>query len=79
MITGTAGEPEARRACTLARDIPHVLVLHVNALNAIALAPLLAALTREWRFVSLRDALTDPVYRHAVPPSDIGVTLLEAI
>ena len=72
-------EEEARRACTLARDIPHVLVLHVNALNATALAPLLAALTREWRFVSLRDALTDPVYRRAVPPSDIGVTLLEAI
>jgi peptidoglycan/xylan/chitin deacetylase (PgdA/CDA1 family) len=72
-------EEEARRACTIARDIPHVLVLHVNALNATAFAPLLAALAPEWEFVSLRDALADPFYRQTVPPSGIGVTLLEAI
>lgn len=67
------------RARAFAPYIPHILVLHVNATNAIALAPLLAALARKWAFVSLRDALADPFYRRVVPPSDIGVTLLEAM
>lgn len=72
-------EEEAQRAYERARDIPHILVLHVNALNAIALAQVIANLQRQWRFVSLRDALAHPIYQRIVPPSHIGRTLLEAI
>lgn len=46
------------------RDIGQVLLLHANALAADYLDTLLSALeARGWRFVSLEEALSDPVYR----------------
>lgn len=45
------------------RDVAQVLLLHANALAADHLDALLAAIeARGWRFVSLADALDDPVY-----------------
>ncbi|HJL19007.1 MAG TPA: polysaccharide deacetylase family protein [Sandaracinaceae bacterium LLY-WYZ-13_1] len=46
------------------RDVAHVLLLHANALVADHLGALLDALAeRGWRFVSLEEAMRDPVYR----------------
>ena len=46
------------------RDVAQVLLLHANALAADHLDVLLAAIeARGWRFVSLAEALADPVYR----------------
>lgn len=63
------------------RAIPHVLLLHANALAADHLDPLLAALAREgFGFVTLDAALADPVYaepdRYAGP---IGLSWLYRI
>ena len=45
------------------REIPQVLLLHANALNADHLAPLLDRLeARGYRFVDLESALEDPAY-----------------
>jgi peptidoglycan/xylan/chitin deacetylase (PgdA/CDA1 family) len=53
------------------RDIPHVLLAHVNRLNADLLADLLARLrARGWTFVPLREALADPAY--ATPDRYVG-------
>lgn len=47
----------------LGRDIKHVLLLHANALNADHGAAMLDRLAAEgWRFISLDEALADPVY-----------------
>lgn len=47
----------------LGRNLPHVLLLHANRLNAEALDPLLTALAeRGYEFVSLETALEDPAY-----------------
>lgn len=60
----------ARRARTtaldrLGRDVPHVLLLHANQLNADQLDRLLSMLVAEFeaRFITLDQALADPVYR----------------
>jgi len=46
------------------RPIKHILLLHANDLNADNIDALLKVLTdRGYRFVSLEDALTDPVYQ----------------
>jgi len=46
------------------RDVSHVLLLHANRINAAALERVLASLAGAgFRFVSLKDALLDPVYR----------------
>lgn len=45
------------------RAIPHVLLVHANALNADWLCPLFDALRdRGYRFIALDEALQDPVY-----------------
>lgn len=52
----------------LGREIPHVLLIHANALNADHLDPLLDMLEeRGYRFVTLEEALKDPAY--ALPES----------
>jgi peptidoglycan/xylan/chitin deacetylase (PgdA/CDA1 family) len=53
------------------RDIAHVLLLHVNALNADRFGALADALVRRgYRFVPLAEALEDPVYR--LPDEFVG-------
>jgi peptidoglycan-N-acetylglucosamine deacetylase len=47
----------------LGRPIKHVLLLHMNYLNALYLDELLARLrSNGWSFVTVEEALTDPVY-----------------
>jgi peptidoglycan/xylan/chitin deacetylase (PgdA/CDA1 family) len=47
----------------LGRDIKHVLLLHVNALNADHAGAMLDRLASDgWRFVTLDEAQSDPVY-----------------
>ena len=53
------------------RDVRQITLLHVNRLAADHLGEVLAALEeRKWRFISLSDALADPVY--ALPDSYVG-------
>jgi peptidoglycan/xylan/chitin deacetylase (PgdA/CDA1 family) len=53
------------------REIPQILLLHVNALNADRFGALAEALRRRgYRFVSLAQALEDPVYR--LPDEFVG-------
>ena len=47
-----------------AREIPQILLVHANELNASYLQPLLAALRdRGYRFIDLETALKDPAYQ----------------
>jgi peptidoglycan/xylan/chitin deacetylase (PgdA/CDA1 family) len=55
-------EPLARRY--FGRDIPHILLIHANPLNAECLPAMLTAMLRRgYGFVSLEDALRDVAYR----------------
>jgi len=46
------------------REIPHVMLLHVNRLNADVIEEVLKIFERKkYRFVSLSDALSDPAYK----------------
>ena len=55
---------EAQSRTLLGRDIPHVLLLHANALNADHLDRLLAMLlARGYRFAPLDEVVRDPAYR----------------
>jgi peptidoglycan-N-acetylglucosamine deacetylase len=55
---------EKRTREVLGRDIPHVLLLHQNALNADRLDELLTMLERRgYRFITVDEALRDPAYR----------------
>jgi hypothetical protein len=57
---------EAQARAIAGREIPHVLLLHANALNAATLDPLLARLRRRgYRFVPLDEAVRDVAYRMA--------------
>ncbi|MFQ5607372.1 MAG: polysaccharide deacetylase family protein [Candidatus Zixiibacteriota bacterium] len=48
----------------LKRPVKHILLLHANRLNALFLGDLLTALEEfGYRFITLRNALKDPVYR----------------
>jgi len=50
----------------LGRPVPHVLLLHANALTADALPEVLRALRADgWTFAPLGEVLADPVYRAA--------------
>ena len=47
------------------REIPQILLIHANALNADALPDLLTVLRiRGYQFIALAQALADPAYRH---------------
>lgn len=48
----------------LARDMPHILLIHANELNARFLDPLLKRLASQgWHWVSLAEAAGDPAYQ----------------
>lgn len=59
------------------RDVAHVLLVHANTINRDYLGPIMDVLAaRGFAFVSLEDALRDPLYRREAPPSDEGGSLL---
>ena len=65
----------------LGREIPHILLIHMNRINADCLDELLTHLENAgWRFISLEEALADAVYdmpdRYTGPK---GVSWLERI
>jgi peptidoglycan/xylan/chitin deacetylase (PgdA/CDA1 family) len=54
---------EGRSRALLGRELPQVLLLHANALNADSYAALVAALrARGYRFITLDEAMRDPAY-----------------
>jgi hypothetical protein len=54
---------EAKALAVVGRPITHVLFLHMNYLNALYLDDLLQRLRDNgWPFVTVEEALTDPVY-----------------
>jgi peptidoglycan-N-acetylglucosamine deacetylase len=62
---------EKRTREVLGRDIPHVLLLHMNAINADTLDDVLNILERRgYRFVTMDEALRDPAY--AQPDTYVG-------
>jgi hypothetical protein len=63
---------DAKARSLLGRPIKHVLLLHMNYLNALYLDELLERLrSNGWSFVTVEEALTDPVY--AVKYEHVGV------
>jgi peptidoglycan/xylan/chitin deacetylase (PgdA/CDA1 family) len=59
---------ETRTREVVGREVPHVLLLHANLLNADLLEPLLARVrARGYRFVELAEAMEDPVYARKDP------------
>lgn len=55
---------EAQARAFLGHDIPHILLIHANALNAAALDALLTWFELEgYRFIGLEEALMDPCYQ----------------
>jgi peptidoglycan-N-acetylglucosamine deacetylase len=57
---------ESRSREVVGREIPQVLLLHVNRLNADTMGEMVAMMQRRgYRIVSLRQALRDPAYRLA--------------
>lgn len=62
---------EKRAVAVVGRDIAHVMLLHMNALNADALDRLLAMMERRgYRFITMDEALKDPAY--ALPDTYVG-------
>lgn len=58
---------EGQAELIVGRAIPQILLIHANALNADWLGPLLDALAaRGYAFISLEEALADPVYARPV-------------
>ena len=46
------------------RDISHILLIHMNRINAEYLGDILDwYMEKDWKFVSLEQALKDPVYK----------------
>ncbi|HKC92753.1 MAG TPA: glycosyltransferase family 2 protein [Nitrospira sp.] len=79
-----AARREVRQAQTAARlvagrDIRHILLLHLSAFNAVTLADVLAALQADGvKFIDLRSAMDDPIYRiNPDLPLPEGTTFLE--
>ena len=59
---------ETRSREVVGREVPEVLLLHANRLNADFLEPLLARIrARGYRFVELAEAMEDPVYAREDP------------
>jgi len=65
----------------MGRDIKHILLLHVSALNALTLPEILQALEADGvRFITLQTALEDPVYQiNPNLPMPDGQTFLEQL
>lgn len=62
---------EKRTREVVGRDIPHILLLHMNELNADKLDELLAMFERRgYRFITVDEALRDPAY--ALPDTYVG-------
>jgi peptidoglycan/xylan/chitin deacetylase (PgdA/CDA1 family) len=58
---------EGQAGAIVGRPIPQVLLIHAYALNADHLGALLAALERrEYRWITLEEALADPVFRQPI-------------
>ena len=67
-MEGIVAHFEGRAMAVVGRDIPHVLLIHANALATDTFADLTARLrARGYTFVSLDEALADPVYRQPDP------------
>jgi len=63
---------ERRTQEVIGREIPHILLLHMNALNADQLDALLQMLERRrYRFITVDEALRDPAY--ALPDGYTGL------
>lgn len=79
--TGSMRAAKAMAARLFGRDIPHVLLVHVGAFDAVTLDAVLQNLRRQGvTFVPLDEALADPAY--ALNPdhaSSIGLTFLEQV
>ena len=64
---------ETRSREVVGREVPQVLLLHANRLNADLLEPLLARIrARGYRFVELTDVMEDPVYAREDPYTGRG-------
>ena len=62
---------ERRSVVVVGREFPQILLLHMNALNANRLDPLLTMLERRgYRFITVDEALRDPAY--ALPDGYVG-------
>ena len=62
---------EAQSITLLGRNIPHVLLLHANTLNARTFDALARSQARRgYRFIALEEALRDPAYR--LPDEYVG-------
>ena len=47
----------------MGRDVAHILLLHMNKINADHLAQLLACYARSgWTFITVEDAMRDPLF-----------------
>ncbi|GAB5533986.1 MAG: polysaccharide deacetylase family protein [Rubricoccaceae bacterium] len=67
-MEGIVAHFEGRAQAVVGRDIPHVLLIHANALATDTFAELAARLrARGYTFVPLEEALADPVYRQPDP------------
>ncbi|HJR52511.1 MAG TPA: polysaccharide deacetylase family protein [Gemmatimonadota bacterium] len=67
-IDGAFAYFETRSREVVGREVPQVLLLHANRLNADLLPPLLARIrARGYRFVELAEAMRDPVYTREDP------------
>ena len=67
-IDDAFGYFETRSREVVGREMPQVLLLHANRLNADLLEPLLARVrARGYRFVELAEAMEDPVYAREDP------------
>jgi peptidoglycan/xylan/chitin deacetylase (PgdA/CDA1 family) len=63
---------DAKARSVVGRPIKHVLLLHMNLLNALYLDELLQRLrSNGWSFITVEEALTDPVY--ALKYDHVGV------
>ena len=64
----------------MGRRPPHVMLLHVNAINAAWLPQVIEAFAgRGWKFISARKAFTDPLYTAAPDTVPAGESIIWAI
>jgi peptidoglycan/xylan/chitin deacetylase (PgdA/CDA1 family) len=63
------------------RDVPHILLIHINAFESLMLEPILKHLRAQGvKFITLDEALRDPVYQiDPKPPYNMGLTFLQQV